>query len=416
MLSKQTNDSLTQVGHGTPMGNLLRRYWQPIAAEAELEKAQIKEIRLLEEDLALYKDLSGTYGLLGKHCAHRRASLTNGVVEAGGIRCTYHGWMYNQRGECIEQPFEDCARPNNAFKTRIRVAAYPVVTKAGMIWAYMGPPPAPCLMDWEFFHRRGFKLIRLAKIPCNWLQCQENAIDPVHFEWLHDNWSLRLRGHQGEYSPKHLKVRFEEFEYGFVYGRLRDGADETNPLWSVGRVCLWPNGFVTHGMQWFVPIDTYNTLSIQLHNFPLPGRREFAQQRIPFLYELVDEDLSIEALTRILPKERRSSTQVSRTTLRQDVLAMAGQGVVTDRSLEHLGESDRGVTMLRQRLLGEMELVSSGGDPKAILRDPERNVRLPLPFIEGSASHTDPLEYFGPELSPDLVSEVREVWAQLSDS
>lgn len=416
MLSKLTNDSLTQVGPGTRMGSLLRRYWHPIAAEAELENRPIKEVRLFEEDLVLYKDLSGTFGLVEKHCAHRRASLANGVVEACGIRCTYHGWLYNQNGECMEQPFEECVRPRSTFKARIRMKAYPVVVKVGMIWAYMGPPPAPCLIDWEFFHRRGFKLIRLAKIPCNWLQCQENAIDPVHFEWLHDNWSLRLRGKWGEYSPKHLRVRFEEFEYGFVYGRIRDGADEKNALWSIGRVCLWPNGFVTHGIQWFVPIDTHNTLMIQLHNFPLPGRREFAQERIPFLYELTDEVLSMEALTKTIGKESRLSAQVSRTTLRQDVMAMTGQGVVTDRSLEHLGESDRGVTMLRRRLLGNMDLVSSGRDPKAILRDPERNVALPLPFIEGGASHTDPLEYFGPELSPELVAEVRRIWAHLSES
>jgi 5,5'-dehydrodivanillate O-demethylase len=414
MINKRTNELLTQIGPGKPMGDLLRRYWHPIAAEAELDAHPIKPLRIFEEDLVLYRDLSGVYGLVERQCAHRRASLSNAVVEACGIRCTYHGWMYNQNGDCIEQPFENSCRAGTAFETRIRLKAYPVAEKAGMLWAYFGPPPAPCLMDWEYFHRRGFKVIRLAKIPCNWLQCQENAIDPVHFEWLHDNWSLRLRGDRGEYSPKHLKVRFEEFEYGFVYGRIREGGDENNPLWSVGRVCLWPNGFVTHAMTWFVPIDTYNTLSIQLHSFPIPGHREFSQQRIPFLYDLFEDIASIEALTESIRAENSSSTPVSHATVRQDVMAMVGQGVVADRSVEHLGHSDRGVIMFRNRLLGDMDLVSNGGDPKAILRDTARNVRLPLPFVEGRASHTDPVQYFGAALKPELLKEIQETWQRLA--
>ena len=415
MLSNTENSLLTEVGIGTQMGDLLRRYWHPIAAEAELEANPIREVRLLGEDLVLYKSLEGTYGLVERQCAHRRASLAYGVVEPCGIRCTYHGWIYNEHGECVEQPFEDTVRSGNTFRAHVRLKAYQVATKAGLIWGYLGPAPAPCLMDWDYFHRPGFKLIRLARIPCNWLQCEENAIDPIHFEWLHDNWSLRMRGHRGEYSPKHLKLRFDEFEYGFVYGRVREGGDEQNPLWSVGRACLWPNGFLTHALTWFVPIDTSSTLSIQLHNFPIPGNQEFEQQRIPFLYELAGHDAtSVEALGTTLGGTSPASSQVSSATLRQDVLGMVGQGVVADRSLEHLGESDRGIILLRRRLLSDSKLVAKGCDPKAILRDPDRNVRLALPFVEGSASHTDPFQYFGPALSPKLAAEIAEVWGSSS--
>ena len=208
MLDRETNIKLSQVGQDTPMGQLMRRYWHPVAGVEELDVNPIKPVRLMGEDLVLYKDLSGDYGMLDRHCPHRRADLNFGFVEADGLRCSYHGWLYDSAGSCIEQPFEDTVAPASRFRDKIRIKAYPVEASAGLLWAYLGPEPAPLVPNWEpFTWDNGFRQIVISEIPCNWFQCQENSIDPVHFEWQHSNWRIRKSGATGPYSPKHLRNR-----------------------------------------------------------------------------------------------------------------------------------------------------------------------------------------------------------------
>jgi nitrite reductase/ring-hydroxylating ferredoxin subunit len=143
---------LTRVGPGTPMGNLLRRYWMPIAGASEFTAANpIKPVRLMGEDLTLYKDLGGRFGLVARPCPHRGADLTCGTVEEQGIRCFYHGWKFDQRGQCLQQPYEDIANPNPKSRDGCAATAYPVRELAGLLWAYMGPAPAPELPVWEPF-------------------------------------------------------------------------------------------------------------------------------------------------------------------------------------------------------------------------------------------------------------------------
>ena len=215
MLSEDKNRQLSQVGPGTPMGEVLRRHWHPIAGMDELDRNAVKPVRLMGEDLVLFKDLSGQYGLVDRQCAHRRADLSYGFVEDHGIRCNYHGWQYNAQGQCVERPYEDQVDPQARQKCRIQIKAYAVKPLAGLLWAYMGPLPAPELPDWKPFHwPNGFVQAVFSEVPCNWLQTQENSIDPVHFEWMHANWSRRLRGHAGGYAPSHLQLAFEEFEHG----------------------------------------------------------------------------------------------------------------------------------------------------------------------------------------------------------
>jgi len=228
---------LTQTGAGTPMGDLLRRYWWPIAGASELDRPGTKPLRLLGEDLVLYKDLGGRWGLLDRHCRHRRADLSYGYVEACGLRCNYHGWLYDEAGRCLAQPYEDVAHPDARLKDEIHIKAYPVAELGGLLWAYLGPEPRPLVPEWEFFSwPNGFRQIVKAEIPCNWFQCQENSIDPVHFEWTHSNWSLRLKGMTGPYAPHHVRVDFSEFEYGFQYKRIRTDTSEHDELWTIGRV------------------------------------------------------------------------------------------------------------------------------------------------------------------------------------
>jgi 5,5'-dehydrodivanillate O-demethylase len=343
----------------------------PIAAVSEFDDKSIKPVRLLGENLTLYKDLSGTYGLVDRQCAHRRADLAYGFVEQCGLRCNYHGWLYDEAGRCTEQPYEDVAAPEARFKDKIRITAYPVEEKAGLIWAYLGPEPRPLVPDWEPFHwKNGFVEIVFAEVPCNWLQCQENSIDPLHFEWMHMNWSVRLNEKLGPYSPRHLRMEFEEFDYGFVYRRLREGMSETDLMWTVGRCCLWPNALFTGDhFEWRVPIDNENTLSVTWAFTRVPREREpYVQGKIPAWRGPV--------------RDQVNGGWISSHIMNQDFVAWVGQGVTADRTKEHLGLSDRGIILQRQRFLNDLEAIARGQDPKAIIRDPAVNRNVALPVAE----------------------------------
>src|SRR5690606_33887965 len=160
-----------------------RRHWHPVAGVDELERDPVKPLRLMGEDLVLYRDGSGTYGLVERHCGHRRADLAYGYVEEHGLRCNYHGWLWAEHGACLAQPFGKVADPRGRMTDKVRLGAHRVQAGAGMLWAYLGPEAAPLLPDWEPFHwRNGFVQVVFAQVPCNWLQAQENSIDPVHFE------------------------------------------------------------------------------------------------------------------------------------------------------------------------------------------------------------------------------------------
>ncbi len=368
MLSKEENDLLCRIGPGTPMGDLMRRYWQPVAAGAELDESPTKAVRLMGEDLALYRDKAGTYGLVDLHCPHRRADLSYGMVEDRGLRCNYHGWAFNEKGDCIGQPFEEMVHPEARFKDRVKIKAYPVQAKAGLLWAYLGPAPAPELWDWDIYHETGYKTIVFSHIPCNWLQCVENDIDPVHFEWLHSNWSQYLRGSRDPKNnplPNHISIDFEEFEWGFEYKRLVNNSEE----WQVGRVALWPNALYTGHFEWRVPVDDENTLSVCWNNDLLPGDEPFEQERIPYFWSPI--------------KDERTGRWISSHTVNQDIIAWVGQGTMSDRENEHLGASDEGVIMLRKRFLMDLRVIEDGGEPKGILRDARRNHALRLPRTAG---------------------------------
>jgi len=406
MLSREDNERLTRVGRGTPMGDLMRRYWQPIAAVGQLDEHPTRPVRVMGEDLVLYRDARGRYGLLDRHCAHRRADLCYGIVEARGLRCHYHGWLFDGAGRCLEQPFEETARPEARFKDKIALTAYPVEAKAGLLWAYLGPPPAPLVPDWDLYHERGYKQIVFAEIPCNWFQGQENSIDPIHFEWLHGNWSATLRGQDRPRVPAHRKIGFTEFDWGFVYRRVREDTTEEDELWTVGRVCLWPNCLYTGKFEWRVPIDDEHTLHVAWFNDPLPGSEPFEQPRIPYWHGPVTDPVTGRWITSHV--------------MNQDFVAWAGQGAIADRTKEHLGESDRGVILFRKRMLEEAAVVARGGEPKAIIRDLEKNVKIVLPRIrEGRGApmgvrpdRPRPMLWHAGQ-PREIAEEIERLWAEL---
>ena len=369
MLSEEKNRLLTEVGPGTPMGDLLRRYWHPIAGESEFESKRIKRIRLFGEDLVLFKALNGRFGLITRRCAHRGSDLSFGIVEEDGLRCGYHGWQYDREGVCTHRPFEELAARASAPRRTVQIPGYPVKSKGGMLWAYLGPLPAPELPDWETFSWPNcFAQVVIAEIPCNWLQCQENTVDPVHFEWMHNNGPQRRAGNLGPYSPRTLKMTVEDTEYGLLSRRYREGTDESTPLWSVGRAVLWPNGwYFGHHFEWKVPIDDRNTLFITWSVLHVPRECEpYVQQSIPTWHAPI-KDADGEWITSHVGN--------------QDIVAWVSQGTIADRTNEMLGASDMGVVTLRRRLLEDLDRIGEGQDPRGVIRDPARNVRIPLPCI-----------------------------------
>src|ERR1044071_2622774 len=206
MLTKEQNKRFTEVGPDTPMGNLLRRYWMPFATVSQLDEHPTRAVNLLGEHLIAYKDRSGGYGLMQEYCPHRNVNMLWGIPEAEGLRCPYHGWLFDPQGNCLEQPAES---PGSTFKDRIKVLTYPVEELGGLLWAWMGPEPRPLVPRWEALVKEGVRDIGWAVLPCNWLQIMENSLDPVHVEWLHSyftNYALERLGRKTEEEENYWRL------------------------------------------------------------------------------------------------------------------------------------------------------------------------------------------------------------------
>ncbi|MDH3239691.1 MAG: Rieske 2Fe-2S domain-containing protein [Alphaproteobacteria bacterium] len=357
MLSKAENERLTLIGPGTPAGELLRRYWQPVAASSELtDEKPITRIRILGEDLVLYRDTAGGYGLVGEQCPHRMASLAYGRVDDEGIRCPYHGWKFNAAGRCIETPAED---PGATLKDAVRHTAYPVEKLGGVLFAYMGPLPAPALPRWDVLAwEHGHRYIRkFEPLRCNWLQCMENSVDPSHLYWLHGDLA-HLKPMMDDYEEKH---DFIKDDYGIMKRRT------TPPRKPGGRPevdqhpLLFPNtlrhvshdrktGRHRHNLQFRMPIDDTHT-QVMVCNFePDPG-----------VHTPTDADVPIEYFE-FRTGENRDEYRMDMVAF-QDFMAWETQGPIMDRSQEQLGLADKGVVELRRMLREQIDIVAAGGAP-----------------------------------------------------
>jgi 5,5'-dehydrodivanillate O-demethylase len=187
MLTREENELITRVGPGTPAGELLRRYWHPIAVAQDLsDECPTKFVRVMGEDLVLFRDKSGRTGLIADHCAHRSASLVYGRAEERGIACAYHGWLYDCEGNILETPPER----NDAIMKNVKTTAYPVHIYLGLVWAYMGPKPAPVFTPFDTLMRKDGhrKVLVHPVLDCNWFQAMENSMDPAHLQVLHQEF------------------------------------------------------------------------------------------------------------------------------------------------------------------------------------------------------------------------------------
>ena len=379
MLSEDDAKTLSQVGAGTQIGELLRRYWMPVAAVTELEQKPVRPIRVLGQDLVLYKDGSGTYGVLDRWCPHRGFDLSFGTIEACGIRCSYHGWRFDDGGRCVEQPFEELHNPRSTFKSRIRLTSYPVRVAGGLVWTYLGPAPAPLLPDWAGFYAPGYTITSFVHLPCHWLQIMEGFYDPVHVEWLHDRWSYRLNGNEVPATrPRHTSFRWIDFEYGVVFQRKLEGSDQ----WLADRTVLFPNidGAAGQGwyLTWLVPVDDRHTISVYRLTVT-SWKTPFGQIVIPPKADVDQPYIPCHRTQVALDAERGATKDFGSHLISQDCAAWLGPGSLVDRTREHLSETDAGVIMFRKMLLEQARVVAAGGDPVGTIRDPSKNRRIMLP-------------------------------------
>jgi phenylpropionate dioxygenase-like ring-hydroxylating dioxygenase large terminal subunit len=343
----------------------MRRYWQPVCLSADLKDLP-KPVRILGEDLVAFRDGEGKAGLLFFRCSHRGTSLEYGRVEARGLRCCYHGWLYDVEGNVLEMPLEPAGNP---FLKQIQHPCYPVREFGGLVFAYMGPlekmPEFPVYDVWQ---KEGGQLkARMGPrvggpVNCNWLQAEENLMDALHTFWLHTL-------HSGPQFPSQVygvdpdALQYEETDMGmrFVLTRKLEDGKRWELIWEMImplNVHLVytdePKTERVRAVTYCVPIDDTHQLGASIRWIP-KGESESPSGR---------EQLAPGG------RKNRSYEYVQRHP--DDKEAVEGQGPIALHRLEHLVTSDKGVMLYRTILRRAIETALRGGDPKGILRDPSQ--------------------------------------------
>jgi phenylpropionate dioxygenase-like ring-hydroxylating dioxygenase large terminal subunit len=404
MLSAEVNDRITRTGPKAPAGALMRRYWQPAALADELAgNRPIKPVRLMGEDLVLFRDERGRHGLVGRACPHRGTDLAYGRLEDGGLRCAFHGWLFDVSGRCLQTP----AEPDDSnLCAQLRHKAYPVIERSGILFAYMGAGEPPALPRFDCFvapatHTFAFK----GMIDCNWLQSLEVGIDPVHTSFLHRFFhdedpkegygklfrdtsidsEMPMTRIMREFTRPRIEV--EETGFGMRVITLREISAASTHVRVTNL--MFPNAFVipmSREMtitQWHVPIDdTRHYWYAIFTSFGAPvDKDEMRRQRLQ-LYELPD----------YVPRKNRSNdygfdpheqahdtyTGMGADINVHDQWACESMGAIQDRTNEHLGTSDKAIVAYRRLLRGAIDAAQNGGRPPMVL-DEEAAARLTGP-------------------------------------
>jgi phenylpropionate dioxygenase-like ring-hydroxylating dioxygenase large terminal subunit len=378
MLSQADNELLTRIGPGSPMGELIRRFWLPALLVSELPEnnGTPVRVRLMGENLVAFRDTEGRIGLLDELCPHRGASLALGVNEACGLRCIFHGWKFDVNGQCTDTPTEP-----DEFKLakHMSVQAYATHEAGGMIWAYMGPKEhQPQFPDFPFLnmaegHSVAFKILE----DCNYAQAVEGTVDSAHVGVLHREspWEHEAKySHEKDLRPK-LEVEFTK--YGLRYGatrKLDDGKAHVRitecflPFWTmIPPFGFGPmkdrrliNAFVprddtsTWHIQWFFDPDTPIDVEYRMKEGGLDLDANFRKLRNIDNWYMQDRQMM---------KAENLSGLVGAIT--QDHAVCETQGPILDRTREHLGRSDMAVVAWRRLMLKAASALENGEEPDA---------------------------------------------------
>lgn len=417
MMSQEQNDFITRVGPTEPAGKLLRQYWQPIALSDEIAGVhQVKAIRVLGQDFVLFKQEDGRLGLLDKHCPHRGADLSYGRIEDGGIRCPFHGWLFDAKGNCLETPAEP---EGSQLCTRIKQGAYPVVEKSGIVFGYFGEGDAPAFPHLDCFvapdtHVFAFKGL----IECNWLQALEVGIDPAHASYLHrffedeadeTSYGKQFRSTSAdsdlpvtkvlrEYDRPDLHV--EESEVGMRLTAVRELSNNQRHVRITNMVfpqaIVIPMSSTMTISQWHVPVDDHHCYWYAIFtSFTDPVNKEQMRAQRLELYELPDY---ISRRNRsnnygFDPVEQQKSTYLGmgHDINVHDQWAVESLGSIQDRTKEHLGTTDKGIILYRRILIraikacldGQMDALPMRHDSLAA-----QSITGPIAIDGVTASHT----------------------------
>jgi len=394
MLTKEENRLITLTGPGTPGGALMRCYWHPIALADELQPGGAPmPVKILGEELVLFRDDRDRLGLLGLLCSHRCADLSYGRVEDGGLRCLYHGWLYDIDGRCLEQPAEP---PESRYKNEIRHLAYPVIERAGLLLAYLGKGEPPLLPSYEFFGASPeHRYLQKTFMECNYLQALEGDIDPAHLSILHRSLRRRPLGRKdGRTVPgsdqasatflrqdPRPKLESERTDFGVRNYAIRDAGDGRryvrinnfimpNKVAAVGNEGRLGEGYTIH---WHVPVDDESHVRFDFFfNRVRPVARERYEQELAI--ELVDNRYRRNKQNRYLQDRESMKTDnfsgMGDHYAAQDAFAAETPGPIHDRSREHLGTTDVCIVAARRQLLAAIASVQAGRDPVHVIRDP----------------------------------------------
>ncbi|MFY9687120.1 MAG: aromatic ring-hydroxylating dioxygenase subunit alpha [Pseudolabrys sp.] len=393
MLSAEQNDFITRTGAGTPAGALMRRYWQPAALVDELSgNRPVKPVRLFGEDLVIFKDDKGRYGLVGRRCPHRGTDLAYGRLENGGLRCAFHGWLFDVNGKCLETP----AEPDDSnLCANVKQKSYPVVEKSGILFAYLGPGEPPALPHFDCFiapesHTFAFK----GMIACNWLQSLEVGIDPVHTSFLHRFFQdedpsqaygklFRDTSRDSDMPMSRImreftrpRIEVEPTDFGFRLVTLRQISDASTHVRITNL--MFPNAFIipmSREMtitQWHVPIDDEKHYWYAIFtSFGAPvNKDEMRRQRLA-LYQLPDytpnknknNDYGFDPHE----QEHETYTGMGADINVHDQWACESMGAIQDRTNEHLGTSDKAISAYRKLLRQAIEQAGKGEKPIMVL-------------------------------------------------
>jgi len=391
MLSREDNELLTRVGAGTPMGDLMRRYWIPAAFSRQIAEPDSPplRIRLLGENLVAFRDTNGRVGVLDEACPHRTASMFYGRNEECGLRCVYHGWKFDVDGKCVDLPSEP---PGSNFQSKVRIKSYPCLERGGLVWTYMGPPELkPEFPDLIWTQIPDSHLYVTRRIQdCNWLQGFEGGFDTSHLAFLHTGTADANR----LVVPSQYPV--VPVEGGFIAGTGRD-VKPGETLWASNLMFMpFHKVFATspEAAHVWVPIDDETTMLYSadywvdrplteedlkrttdyngIHTENIPGTDRAIQNK--------DNDYLID---RDLQKSGKSYTGMRGLGV-QDAAIQESMGPIADRTKEHLGVSDTAIIQIRKILLQSLRDVAAGREPPGL--DPEsyrvRSTRFSLPHGE----------------------------------
>ena len=398
MLSREDNERLVRVGPGTPMGELMRRYWQPALLSWEVDEkdgAPVR-VRLLGEDLIAFRDSNGRVGLVDAYCPHRRAPMFFGRNEECGLRCVYHGWKFDRRGDCVDMPSEPAG---TTLQAKVKILAYPCVEKGGVVWTYMGPkelqPPEP---DYEWTRAPAkHRFVSKTFENCNWLQALEGGLDTAHSSFAHNNkLGDRANLRQHDKAP-HIDVERTDYGYYYVSQRSVDAGKYVRVYHYVmpaqqmrasiiGYEGVRNNPARLDGHIW-APIDDYTTFVYNIMCAPHPEdelkpeaveKREKAAGRgkddtIPGTFRLKRNQSNDYMIDRQMQKTQNFTGIAGVNT--QDFALQEGMGPICDRSKEFLGTSDKAVVAMRRLLLEAIDVSQKGGAPRGLDPAHYRGVR-----------------------------------------